>query len=114
MDETKSRTAKGLRPSDFESFLHRLDRDRESAGRKYEDLRRKLIKFFEWNRCFPAEDLADETLDRVARRLVREDVGHVLPFAWGVANHVRQESGRQMRRQVALCDLHSQEQLRDQ
>jgi DNA-directed RNA polymerase specialized sigma24 family protein len=95
----------GLRRSDFEVLLERLDPDRDSAGQKYEGLRRKLIKFFEWNRCSPAEDLADQTLDRVARRLGREDVAQVLAFAWGVAHHVRQECGRQMRRRVALGDL---------
>jgi DNA-directed RNA polymerase specialized sigma24 family protein len=89
---------------DFELLLERLDADREAAGRKYEDLRRKLIKFFEWNRCWPPEDLTDETLDRVARRVAREDVD-VPSFAWGVAQHLRQESARRTRREVALPDL---------
>jgi DNA-directed RNA polymerase specialized sigma24 family protein len=109
MDDTKSSVTDDLRRRDFESLLLRLDTDRESAGQKYERLRRKLIKFFEWSRCFPAEDLADETLDRVARRVGREDVGRVLPFAWGVANHVRRESGRRTRRLVALPDLPGRE-----
>ena len=105
MDDTRSHSGEGLRKSDFEGLLERLDPDRDSAGRKYEALRRKLIKFFEWNGCSPAEDLADETLDRVARRLTGADVAQVVPFAWGVAQHVRQESARRMRREVALRDL---------
>jgi len=105
MDDPKPAAAEGLGKRDFEGLLERLDADRELAGRKYEGLRRKLIKFFEWNHCGAAEDLADQTLDRVARRLAREDVAHVLPFTWGVAQYVRQESGRKMRREVALFDL---------
>src|SRR5687767_9506003 len=101
-----------LRPDDFEFLLERLDADREAAGQKYEGLRRKLIKFFEWNRCGPVEDLADETLDRVARRLARDDVEDVLRFAWGVAQYVRQESARRTRREVALPDLPRTAQLR--
>jgi DNA-directed RNA polymerase specialized sigma24 family protein len=105
MDNTRSHSGQGLRKSDFEGLLERLDPDRDSAGRKYEALRRKLIKFFEWNHCRPAEDLADQTLDRVARRLTDADVAQVVPFAWSVAQHVRQESARRMRREVALPDL---------
>jgi DNA-directed RNA polymerase specialized sigma24 family protein len=100
------------RQDDFESLLERLDADREAAGQKYEGLRRRLIKFFEWNRCEPVEDLADETLDRVARRLARDDVEDVIRFAWGVAQHVRQESERRMRREVAIPDLPRGAQLR--
>jgi DNA-directed RNA polymerase specialized sigma24 family protein len=107
-DEPKA----SLRQNDFEFLLERLDADREAAGRKYEGLRRKLIKFFEWNRCGRAEDLTDETLDRVGRRLAREDVADVLGFAWGVAQYVRQESARRMRQEVALSDLPRAAQLR--
>jgi DNA-directed RNA polymerase specialized sigma24 family protein len=107
-DESKP----SLRQDDFEFLLERLDADREAAGRKYEGLRRKLIKFFEWNRCGPAEDLADQTLDRVARRLAREDVADAVGFCWGVAQYVRQESTRRMRREVALPDLPRAAQLR--
>ena len=47
-----------------------LDPDREQAGTRYEHLRRKLTLFFEARRCSPrAEELADRTLDNVARRL---------------------------------------------
>jgi hypothetical protein len=38
----------GLTADTFTRLLHRLDADRERAGEKYEDLRRTLIRFFEW------------------------------------------------------------------
>jgi len=47
-----------------------LDPDRDRAGEQYERLRRKLTLFFEARECNPrAEELADRTLDVVARRL---------------------------------------------
>ncbi|MCA1850632.1 MAG: hypothetical protein LC672_06210, partial [Acidobacteria bacterium] len=46
-----------------------LDADRERAGKKYEDLRRTLIRFFEWRGAPFPEDHADEALNRLARRL---------------------------------------------
>jgi|SRR5215831_7752716 len=53
----------------FGSLLFALDVDRERAGERYEDLRRTLIRFFGWrNAPFP-EEHADESLNRVARRL---------------------------------------------
>src|SRR5437763_14397266 len=53
----------------FSKLLDRLDSDRERAGEKYEELRRTLIKFFEWRGAPFPEDHTDETLNRVARKL---------------------------------------------
>ncbi len=40
----------------FAALLFSLDADRERAGEKYEDLRRTLIRFFEWRGApFPEE-----------------------------------------------------------
>jgi RNA polymerase sigma factor (sigma-70 family) len=96
-----------LKSEHFENLLQRLDPDREQAGKTYEDLRRRLIKFFEWNFCFPAEDLVDETLDRVAERLDEVQVLDVAGFAWGVAKHVRQEASKRSERTVQISDLPS-------
>jgi len=59
----------GLVPQTFASLLNRLDADRERAGQHYEELRRLLIRFYEWRRAPFPEDHADETIDRVARKL---------------------------------------------
>src|ERR671938_30866 len=53
----------------FTKLLARLDPDRERAGEKYEELRRTLVKFFEWRGAPFPEDQADETFNRVARKL---------------------------------------------
>ncbi|PYS92545.1 MAG: hypothetical protein DMF64_08625 [Acidobacteria bacterium] len=61
--------AVALTAEGFSKLLAYLDRDRERAGEKYEDLRRTLIKFFEWRGAPFPEDHTDETLNRVARKL---------------------------------------------
>ena len=53
----------------FATLLHSLDKDRERAGEKYEDLRRTLIRFFEWRGAPFPEEHADEVFNRVARKL---------------------------------------------
>jgi len=59
----------GLTPEAFDALLGQLDPERERAGELYETIRRKLVRLFEWRGCASPEDLADETINRVARRL---------------------------------------------
>jgi DNA-directed RNA polymerase specialized sigma24 family protein len=53
----------------FDRMLLQLDPDRERAGQRYELIRQKLTKFFEWRNCATPEEYADRTIDRVARRI---------------------------------------------
>jgi len=53
----------------FDTLLDWLDPDRERAGQKYETIRLKLIKIFTSRGCPEAEELADETINRVASKL---------------------------------------------
>ena len=91
MDNTKAPICKDEPSSQFESLLRRLDADRDHAGQKYEELRRRLIRFFGWNDCFPEEDLADEALDRVALKIDSEEINDIVPFTWGVARNIVRE-----------------------
>jgi DNA-directed RNA polymerase specialized sigma24 family protein len=59
----------GLNADTFANLLDFLSTDREQAGAKYEDLRRTLIRFFEWRGAPFPEEHADETFNRVARKL---------------------------------------------
>jgi DNA-directed RNA polymerase specialized sigma24 family protein len=59
----------GLTAETFAKLLVNLDTDRDRAGVKYEDLRRTLIRFFEWRGAPFPEEHADETFNRVARKL---------------------------------------------
>ena len=58
-----------LSQTEFDALLASLAPRRDLAGEKYEAVRRMLTRYFEWRHCVPPEDCADETIDRVARRL---------------------------------------------
>lgn len=87
-----------MTPAEFDALLMFLDPDRERAGERYEAIRARLIRFFEWRACPSPEDLADETINRVARR-VREGLKleRPDPYAYfcGVAYLVHKEDLRQ-------------------
>lgn len=81
----------------FDSLLAWLDTDRDEAGKKYEFIRRRLIKIFACRGRHDAEELADETINRVtlkAARLVQEYVGDPALYFYGVAQKVYLESVR--------------------
>lgn len=58
-----------LTAREFIRLLKYLGEDEDEAGRKYEDLRRTLIRFFEWRGAPFPEEHADETFNRLARKL---------------------------------------------
>jgi DNA-directed RNA polymerase specialized sigma24 family protein len=90
--------SESLRPEHFEALLQRLGPDREFAGTRYEQLRRRLVTVFEYRRCSHPEELADQTLDRTARRLQEMGSDFVgsdpARFVFGVAWNVARESFR--------------------
>jgi DNA-directed RNA polymerase specialized sigma24 family protein len=59
----------GLTADTFTRLMNCLDADRERAGEKYEDLRRTLIRFFEWRGAPYPEEHADEAFNRIGRKL---------------------------------------------
>ena len=58
-----------LTQEDFDALLAWLDPNREAAALKYETVRLRLIKIFACRGCSEAEDLADETINRVTSKL---------------------------------------------
>lgn len=70
-------------------LLARLDPDTDRAAAEYERLRLALEKFFDWRGAWPPDECADETLDRLARKLdAAVDVGDVRGYAYGIARLV--------------------------
>src|SRR5262249_24957403 len=85
---------------DFEALLARLADDREEAGRRYEDLRRRLVKVFALRRCEAPEEVADEAIDRVAHQLAQgKPIRQDFAYFRGVAHHVAQEMLRERERE---------------
>ena len=59
---------KKLTKDGFERLLDWLDADRDQAAQKYESIRIRLIKILQARGCHTAEELADETIDRVMKK----------------------------------------------
>src|SRR6516162_9010610 len=51
------KTHAALTPASFEKFLCWLSEDWDEAGRKYEQIRTKMVKFFTWRGCHIPEEL---------------------------------------------------------
>lgn len=78
----------------LERLLNFLDADRECAGQKYEATRRKLIKYFECRGCLSPEEMADETINRAARRISEgKEIWASEPagYFYGIARNVLRE-----------------------
>jgi len=91
----------------FRTLLARLDADWDRAGEKYALLRRKLAKFFECRGCHTPAELADETINRVARRLVEgEEILAFEPerYFYGVARNVLREYQESSAKQLFSLD----------
>jgi len=89
----------------FDGLLRRLGENPEAAAREYETIRRKLSLFFEMRGNTSADSLADETIDRVARRLDEgEVVSNLRGYCYGVAKRVLLESERRSARERAALD----------
>jgi DNA-directed RNA polymerase specialized sigma24 family protein len=56
----------------FQQLLDWLDQGVSSEGRSYLELRKRLVAYFDRKNCGAPDELADETLNRVARRLEEE------------------------------------------
>lgn len=57
----------------FNRLLKWLDSGVDSQGQKYEELRLRLVAYFERKDCSTPEDLVDETFNRVMKWLVEQD-----------------------------------------
>ena len=87
----------------FDRLLAWLDEDRDRAAVKYERIRCSLIRIFTCRGCPEAEDLADETFNRVAKKvdeIVATYVGDPALYFYGVAHNVHLEYLRKKARQI--------------
>jgi DNA-directed RNA polymerase specialized sigma24 family protein len=74
-------------------FLVCLDQDADRAGARYESIRLALIKFFDWRGAPFPEELADESLNRVIRKIDEGEALRDVPtYCHGVARLVLLES----------------------
>jgi DNA-directed RNA polymerase specialized sigma24 family protein len=98
MNKKRDLTQKG-----FDTLLAWLDPDRERAAQKYQTLHNGLIQLFTLRGCSGAEDLADETINRVALKvntLAVTYVGDPTRYFYGVARKIYLESHREKSSQL--------------
>jgi RNA polymerase sigma factor (sigma-70 family) len=84
----------------FETLLAWLDTDRERAGSKYETIRLRLIKIFTCRGCFEAEELADETINRVVGKvdeIANNYRGDPALYFYGVSHNIHLEYLRKLK-----------------
>jgi len=84
----------GASRAGFEQLLRLLGPDEEAQIRRYHEARQRLVATFNRRRCLFPEDLADEVLERAARRLesgVRLEKEDPARYLSGIAFRVYQE-----------------------
>ena len=100
----------------FDGLLYSLGEDRESAGERYLEIRGNLIRFFQWRGSQFPEDHADETINRIAKRISeREEIRNPASYYLGVARMLLLEINRErVMQQQALSELTCSEITSDQ
>ena len=90
----------------FRRLLEWLDEGSDSQGERYVEIRDRLVTYFARRNCPAPDDLADETLNRVARRLhEQERIDDIAPahYCYVVAKFVMLESLRLRSRQASAA-----------
>ena len=119
MDRSRAATSKKSNwiatEGSFAALLEWLDQGFVSNGEAYLEVRRRLVAYFDRKGCRDADELADETLNRVQRRLEEEgsiDSESPAKFCYAVAKFVFLEyvrSGRTREVSEELIDKASSE-----
>jgi DNA-directed RNA polymerase specialized sigma24 family protein len=90
----------------FQRLLSWLDEGTDSGGEKFLEMRRRLVGYFDRKNCLNADELADESLNRVARRLEEEGtIQSETPakYCYIVARFVFMEQLRNVKRQHLIA-----------
>jgi len=90
----------------LKELLALLHPDEAQAAVEYHKLHLRLTRFFDWNNVQDPAALADEAIDRLAKRTtdpaLNNDVHNLPAFALGIARHLLQEEAR---RQQKMADI---------
>jgi DNA-directed RNA polymerase specialized sigma24 family protein len=89
----------------FASFLEWLSPDGERAGDEYERLRFRLCTYFSQRGSNFADELADETINRVILKSSAEQIENKIAYCYGVAKNVYRESLRKERNHLDIADV---------
>ena len=85
----------------FDRLLDALGTDRDAAGTRYLEIRRNLVRLFEWRGCPTPDEYADETINRCARKIGEgEEIRDVATYCIGIARMLVREMGRDRSQQA--------------
>src|SRR5215468_6789162 len=85
----------------FDRLLETLGSDRETAGSRYLEIRRNLVRLFEWRGCPTPDEYADETINRCARKMGDgEEIRDVATYCIGIARMLLREMSRDRSQQA--------------
>jgi DNA-directed RNA polymerase specialized sigma24 family protein len=105
VSDTTTKARWRLSPVAFDRFLASLDADRDLAAERYEQIRSKLVRFFEWRGCRFPDEHADDTFNRVMRKLDEgEELRDVGTYCYGVARLVLLEALKMQDRENEALD----------
>jgi len=90
----------------FDKLLSLFSADQDEAAEKYEAMRRRLQRFFLWKLFQNEDELVDEVINRVARRIDEgEKIANLNGYFGSVARNVAQEEYRKIKRTSTLDDI---------
>jgi len=94
-----------LTPHAFNGLLTSLAGDRDIAADRYLEIRRNLVRLFEWRGCATPEEYADEAINRCARKIDEgEEIRDVATYCIGIARMLLREMNRERARQPRSLD----------
>jgi DNA-directed RNA polymerase specialized sigma24 family protein len=104
------REEEGLTQLAFSRLLEWLDDGVDSQGETYLEMRRRLVMYFDRRNRLSADELADETLNRIGRTLEKTAISIRPParYCYVVAKFVLLEDFRRERQHVALDESRSE------
>jgi DNA-directed RNA polymerase specialized sigma24 family protein len=106
LQRVQSKKEWALSPEAFEQLLLWLDEGRNSGGERYLEMRRRLVAYFDRKRCLTPNELADDTLNRVARRLTEQGIeDSPAKYCYIIARYVFLEYLRDKERENVPLDL---------
>jgi DNA-directed RNA polymerase specialized sigma24 family protein len=89
----------------FDGLLASLGPDRDTAADRYLEIRRNLVRLFEWRGCATPDDYADEALNRCAKKIGEgEEICDLATYSIGIARMLVREMGREQARAARSLD----------
>ena len=107
---TAREAKRALTPDGFGRFLRWLSDDDELAVLEYQTIRRKLVRYFVHKGCSDPDELFDQTVDIVIRKIeVCAEYPSPLAYCYGVARNVWHEDTRERKSVPLEVDVASPE-----